>query len=462
MHMRFIAACCGAFFCLSCIGAPGHTPTTPSPAFNVGRDLALIAGEVSQERLRAYIDKLVSFGTRHTLSDQISETRGIGAARRWVEDEFKGISERCGGCLDVITVQDTVQAPPRVPEPTLIANAIAIKKGSEDSDRVIIIQAHLDSRVSDVMNFTDDAPGANDDASGVAAVIESARILSKRPFRATIVFAALSGEEQGLHGGRILADYAKQQGWNVLAVLNNDIVGNSHGMAGVIDDRMRVFSEGVRSKETDQIAASRISAGGEVDAPSRNLARYIDAIASEHLPDFDVSLVYRRDRVGRGGDQIPMVEAGFPAVRLTEAAEHYHRQHQDLRIENGVAYGDTIAGVDFEYLAQVTRLNAMTLAALAQAPPPPLEIRLEGAVSTDTRLSWTPSPGAGSYVVWWRETTSPVWQNSLSVPRGATTAILENVVIDDWFFGVQAVSEDGFASPVQFAGPVGAFAPAPD
>ena len=461
MHMRFIAACCGAFFCLSCIGAPGNTPTTPSPVFNVGRDLALIAGEVSQERLRADIDKLVSFGTRHTLSDQISETRGIGAARRWVEGEFRGISEKCGGCLDVITVQDTVQAPPRVPDPTLVANAVAIKKGSQGSDRVIIIQAHLDSRVSDVMNFTDDAPGANDDASGVAVVIEAARILSKRDVPATIVFAALSGEEQGLHGGRILADYAKQQGWNVLAVLNNDIVGNSRGMAGVIDDRVRVFSEGVRSKETGQIAASRMSAGGEVDAPSRNLARYIDAIASEHLPDFDVSLIYRRDRVGRGGDQIPMVEAGFPAVRLTEAAEHYHRQHQDLRTENGVVYGDTIDGVDFAYLAQVTRLNTMTLAALAQAPPPPLEIRLEGAVSADTRLSWTPSPGADSYVIWWRETTSPVWQNSRRIPGGATTAVLQNVVIDDWFFGVQAVSAEGYASPVQFAGPVGAFAPPP-
>jgi hypothetical protein len=437
----------------------GQQATTPPPTATVRSALASVSADVSETSLRGYIEKMVSFGTRHTLSDQVSDTRGIGAARRWVESEFRKMSADCSTCLEVITVQDTVTAPPRVPSPTVIANAVAIQRGATDPNRVIIIQGHLDSRVTDVMNFTADAPGANDDASGVAAVMEAARILSKRKFGATLVFAALSGEEQGLHGGRILADYAKKQGWEVLAVLNNDIVGNSHGMAAHIDDRVRVFSEGVRSNESETIAAARRSVGGEVDAPSRNLARYVDAIAQAHMPSFDVSMVYRRDRFSRGGDQVPMVEAGFPAVRVTEAAEHYHRQHQDLRTENGVVYGDTIDGVDFPYLARVTKLNAMTMAALASAPRPPREVKIDGAVSANTTVTWTASEGAASYIVWWRDTTSPVWQHSKVVAAGKTSTVLETVVIDDWFFGVQAVSPDGYASPVQFAGVVGAFFP---
>jgi Zn-dependent M28 family amino/carboxypeptidase len=421
--------------------------------------LAAISADVSETSLRGYIEKMVSFGTRHTLSETTSNTRGIGAARRWVESEFKGMSAACGNCLEVIMVQDTVTSPPRVPNPTLIANAVAIQRGTTDPNRVIIIQGHLDSRVTDPLNFTSDAPGANDDASGVAAVMESARILSKRKFGATLVFAALSGEEQGLHGGRILAAYAKKQGWDVLAVLNNDIVGNSHGLAAHVDNRVRVFSEGVRSNESEAIAAARRSVGGEVDAPSRNLARYMDGIAQEHLPTFDVSMVYRRDRFSRGGDQVPMVEAGFPAVRVTEAAENYTRQHQDLRVEGDIHYGDTIDGVDFPYLARVTKLNGMTMAALASAPRPPREVKVDGAVSANTTVTWTASENAASYIVWWRDTTSPVWQHSKLVPGSETTAVLAKVVIDDWFFGVQAVSADGYASPVQFAGIVGAFFP---
>ena len=434
--------------------APSSTPTAA-----VRTALASVSADVSEARLRSYIEKMVSFGTRHTLSDQVSDTRGIGAARRWVESEFRAMSAACDGCLEVITVQDTVTAPPRVPSPTVVANAVAIQRGVTDPNRIIIIQGHLDSRVSDPLNFTDDAPGANDDASGVAAVMETARILSRREFPATLVYAALSGEEQGLHGGRILAAYARAQGWDVLAVLNNDIVGNSRGMAATVEDRVRVFSEGVRSNESETIAAARRSVGGEVDSPSRNLARYLDAIAQAHMPDFDVSMIYRRDRFSRGGDQVPMVEAGFPAVRITEAAEHYHRQHQDLRTENGIVYGDTIDGVDFAYLARVTKLNAMTMASLASAPRPPREVKIDGAVSANTTVTWTASDGAASYIVWWRDTTSLVWQHSKTVPASETTAALEKVVIDDWFFGVQAVSADGYASPVQFAGVVGAFFP---
>lgn len=460
MKIRTIAASATLGLIAACTSTTEQGAGTAAPTA-VKQALASISGDVSEANLRGYIEKMVSFGTRHTLSDQTSDTRGIGAARRWVESEFREMSAECGGCLEVVTVQDTVTSPPRVPSPTVIANAVAIQRGTADPNRVIIIQGHLDSRVSDVMNATADAPGANDDASGVAAVMESARVLSKRRFGATLVFAALSGEEQGLHGGRILANYARAQGWDVLAVLNNDVVGNSHGMAATVEDRVRVFSEGVRSAESDAIAAARRSVGGEVDAPSRNLARYMDIIAEQHLPGFDVSMIYRRDRFGRGGDQVPMVEAGFPAVRVTEAAEHYHRQHQDLRTENGVVYGDTIDGVDFAYLARVARLNAMTMAALASAPRPPLEVKVDGAVSANTRVNWTASAGAASYVVWWRETTSPVWQHSIIVPGSETGTTLEGVVIDDWFFGVQAVSADGYASPVQFAGLVGAFFPPP-
>lgn len=461
MGTRFAGLLLAAGFAASCAGTPEGGAPAPAAPPAVKSAMSAISADVSEASLRGYIEKMVSFGTRHTLSDQVSDTRGIGAARRWVEAEFRKMSADCGGCLEVITVQDTVTSPPRVPNPTVIANAVAILRGATDPNRVIIIQGHLDSRVSEVMNFTADAPGANDDASGVAAVMESARILSKRKFGATLVFAALSGEEQGLHGGRILANYAKAQGWEVLAVLNNDIVGNSRGLAGTVDDTVRVFSEGVRSSESEAQGNARRSVGGEVDSPSRNLARYVDTIARQHQPGFDVAMVYRRDRFGRGGDQVPMVEAGFPAVRVTEFSENYTRQHQDLRTENGVVYGDTIDGVDFPYLARVTRLNAMTMASLASAPRPPREVTVDGAVSANTKVTWTASPGAASYVIWWRDTTSPVWQHSQTVAGSETTATLTNVVIDNWFFGVQAVSADGYASPIQFAGIVGAFFPPP-
>ncbi|RYY99396.1 MAG: M28 family peptidase, partial [Alphaproteobacteria bacterium] len=395
-----------------------------------------------------------------TLSDATSDTRGIGAARRWVASEFQSMSAACGQCLEVVLPADTVTGQ-RVPNPTEVVDVVAIQRGTTDPNRVIIIQGHLDSRVSDVMDSTSDAPGANDDASGVAAVMEAARVLSKRKFGATLVYAALSGEEQGLLGGRILADYAKAKGWDVLAVLNNDIVGNTRGMVATVDGRVRVFSEGVRSAETQAQGNARRSVGGEVDSPSRNLARYMDTLADAHLPGFDVAMIYRRDRFGRGGDQVPMVEAGFPAVRVTEAAENYTRQHQDLRTENGIVYGDTIDGVDFGYLSRVTKLNALTMASLASAPRPPLEVKVEGAVSADTKVSWTASREAASYVVWWRDTTSPTWQHSQVVDASQTSAILKGVVIDDWFFGVQAVSADGYASPIQFAGLVGAFLQAP-
>jgi len=420
-----------------------------------------LTDQVQADRMRADIEAMVSFGTRHTLSETESDTRGVGAARRWVQREFEAIGRECGGCLEVVLPGQTVTALPRIPNPTEVVNVVAIQRGTTDPDRVIVISGHLDSRVTDVMNFTDDAPGANDDASGVAALIEAARILSKEEFPATLVYAALTGEEQGLHGARILAEYARDNGWRVMANLNNDMVGNIEGQSGVIDNtRIRVFAEGTRTLETQAEADTRRYNGGEVDSPSRNLARFVDGIADRYLTNFDVEMIYRTDRFGRGGDQVAFLRLGFPAVRITEGSENYDRQHQDLRTENGVVYGDTIDGVDFDYLAQATRLNVATMAAMARAPAPPTGVTIAGAVQPDTTLRWTAVPGAAGYRVWWRSTTAPQWTHSRWA-GDATELVLKGVVIDDFFFGVSAVSADGYESPVVFPGPAGAFVHTP-
>jgi Zn-dependent M28 family amino/carboxypeptidase len=420
-----------------------------------------LPGQVSPERMRSDIAKMVSFGTRHTLSETKSDKRGIGAARRWVAAEFREIGKDCGGCLTVETPSAVVTAPPRVPKPTEIMDVLAVQRGTTDPDRVVIISGHLDSRVSDVMNATADAPGANDDASGVAAVLEAARVLSKHKFAATIVYAALSGEEQGLHGGKILADYATAQRWRVVANLNNDIIGNTEGIGGARDNtHVRVFSEGTKAVETPEEANRRRYNGGEVDSPSRQVARYLDALADRYLTNLDVVMVYRTDRFSRGGDQVRMLEAGYPAVRLTEAVENYNRQHQDLRSRDGVRYGDTVEGVDFPYLAQVTRLNVLGLASLAAAPAPPTGVEVSGAVSADTTVKWTPSPDAVAYRVWWRGTTDATWRYSRLVPPTGDSKLV-GVNIDDWFFGVSAVGRDGHESPVVFPGAPGRWAREP-
>ncbi|MFT4913653.1 MAG: hypothetical protein ACI9YM_002254 [Brevundimonas sp.] len=439
----------------ACLAAASPT-LAQTPAAAEQPLLHTLAAEVQPERMRGDIEALVGFGTRHTLSETRSETRGIGAARRWTQRQFEAMSRDCGGCLTIATPSDTVTGP-RVPVPTEVVDVLAIQRGTGDPNRVIIISGHIDSRVTDVMNFTDDAPGANDDASGVATVLEAARVLSKHRFDATLVFAVLSGEEQGLLGGKILADYATAQGWQVEANLNNDIVGNSQGQSGVRDTtRVRVFSEGTKTVETAAQTERRRYNGGEVDSSSRNLARFIDGIADRYLINFDVELIYRTDRYGRGGDQVAMLRAGFPAVRLSEGAENYDRQHQDLRTEDGVVYGDTIEGVDFDYLGQVARLDIVSMGALASAPSVPTGVTIAGAVKPDTTLSWSAVPGAAGYRVWWRATTAPQWTYSRWAGP-ATQLTLPGIVIDDWFFGVSAVSADGFESPVVFPGPAGAF-----
>jgi hypothetical protein len=394
------------------------------------------------------------------MSQTRSDSRGIGAARRWVQSRFASLSADCGNCLEVVTPSQVVTGP-RLPQPTEVMDIVAVQRGSSDSNRVILITGHLDSRVSDIMNFSADAPGANDDGSGVAAVIEAARVLSKHALRATLVYGVLSGEEQGLHGGKVLAEYARARGWQVQADLNNDIIGNSRGQDGVHDNStVRVFSEGTKSLETAAQASRRRYNGGELDSPSRNIARFMAALAERYLTNLRVQMVYRTDRYGRGGDQVAFLELGFPAVRVTEAHEDYTHQHQDTRVENGVSYGDTIEFVDFDYLAQVTRLNLVTLAAMANAPAPPRGVGIEGAVTPHTTVKWQPQPGAAGHRVWWRGTTEPQWRYHRYVGADAAQPdrlTLANVVIDDWFFGVSAVSADGFESPVVFPGDSGAF-----
>ena len=437
--------------------------STPAFAASTGdgpdAQLGAIADAVDPQALHATIEKLVAFGTRHTLSDTQSETRGIGAARRWTKARFEAISKECGGCLEIVTPTQTVTGK-RAPNGVEIVDVVAIQRGTSDPGRVVAITGHIDSRVTDVMDATHDAPGADDDASGTAAVLESARVLSKRRFAATIVYGVLSGEEQGLYGGKVLADYAKEKGWRVEADLNNDIVGNSHGGDGVNDNTVvRVFSEGTKALETPEQASKRRYNGGELDSPSRNLARFVAGLAERHLVNFRAMMVYRTDRYGRGGDQVEFLQHGFPALRFTEPHEDYRNEHQDLRTEAGVRYGDTLDRVDVDYLAQVTRLNAITLAALANAPGPVQGVAISEAVTTDTVMNWTPAVGVASYRVWWRDTTAPQWQRSRTFAALVDPghAVLKNVDLDDFFFGVSAVSADGWESPVTFPGDAGSF-----
>jgi len=447
-----------------CRLVPGLLFVTAAPAVAVAdADLRHeLAAAVSADRIETDIRTLVGFGTRHTLSDTTSDTRGIGAARRWLEAEFRRISSDCGGCLEIVVVSDVVSGERRIPEATEIVNVLAIQRGELDPDRVAIMSGDIDSRVSDALDGDSDSPGANDNASGLAGTIEAARVLSKHRFAGTIVYAGLSGEEQGLFGGAIVAKYAIDRGWRVKAVLNNDMIGNIHGIDGVVDNSTaRVFSEGTRYVETAEEARLRRFSGGEVDSPSRNLARYIDRMADQFVPNLDVMMVYRLDRFGRGGHHRPFNEAGMPGVRIMETHEHYHRQHQDLRVEDGIAYGDVIEGVDFDYARKLTALNVVSLAGLAAAPPFPAGVAIEGAVQASTTLSWELPEGAAAgnlagYRVYWRLTTEPQWTWSRDVGL-VETYTLENIVIDNYLFGVASVSRDGVESPVVFPGPTGSF-----
>jgi len=456
-----------ALSCLLLVAAA----SPPSP----DAKLRAIVAPVSQAQLRHTIETLVSFGTRHTLSSQTDAKRGIGAALNWAESEFGRYSAACGNCLTVARASETFSGD-RLPAPTKITDVIAIQRGTERPNDVVIIQGHIDSRVTDPMNATSDAPGANDDGSGVAAVMEAVRVLSKYKFPGTIVYAALMGEEQGLYGGKTLANYARAQGWNVVTVLNNDIIGNSCSSDGVCDSaHVRVLSEGPRSQGEADLSKQVHSLGGENDSPSRNISRYLDSLADRLKIGLDVRQIWRTDRFGRGGDHIPFLELGYPAARITVAVENYNWQHQDLRSEKGIKYGDTIDNVDFAYLAKIVKLNTAALAAIASAPPPP-EPKVEGAVSTDTTLTWMQSQdGDIHWIIRWRRTDASNWERQVEaygdssfcntgfqskvLPRAAIECTLKHIRVDDWVFGVSSVSADGFESPVASAVPGGAFKP---
>jgi hypothetical protein len=451
MHFRFLA---GSFAALTL-----SMSVQAAPPGEVDR-LYEIATAPKADRIRADIQTLVDFGTRHTLSETQSETRGIGAARRWIFSEFEKISAECGGCLDVIYVSDVVSGQSRIPEPTNVVSVLAIQRGTTDPNRFVIMSGDIDSRVSDPLNGEDDSPGANDNASGMAGTIEAARILSKHQFAGSIIYAGLSGEEQGLFGGQIVAAYALDQGWDIKGVLNNDMISNISGIDGVIDNRtVRVFSEGTRYVETEDEARIRRFTGGEVDSPSRNLARYVKAQGDQYMTNLEVMMIYRLDRYGRGGHHRPFNEAGMPGVRIMEAHEHYDRQHQDLRTENGVVYGDTMDGVDADYAAKVTGLNAITLAGMAGAPPFPANVEIEGAVQPSATMRWDTPEGADNlagYRVHWRLTTEPEWTNSRYIGN-LNEWTFDNLVIDNYFFGVSAVALDGSETPVVFPGAAGRF-----
>ena len=404
------------------------------------------------QRLRDNVQTLVDFGTRHTLSSATDPERGIGAARAFAADRFRTISKDCGGCITVETIGETVTGD-RIPQSVRVEDVLGIQRGTGDPDRVIIVQGHIDSRVSDVMDASSDAPGANDDASGVALVLEAARLLSRERFDATIIYAALSGEEQGLFGGELLAKTAAQRGWTVSAVLNNDVVGNSNGIGGQhVADQVRVFSEGLRTVADAEAAATQRAIGGEDDSPSRALAKAINRVASAAPGRLEVLAIRRPDRFRRGGDHTPFLKRGYPAIRFSEVVEHYDYQHQDLRTEDGRVYGDTIDKMDFDYLARVTALNMDVIRELAAAPAAPASVDIEGAVSADTTVSWVPVKNAAGYRVHWRRADQMDWTDARNFPADQTQTVLEGVIIDNNLFGVSALSADGAQSVVTFAG----------
>ncbi|MFA6124210.1 MAG: M28 family metallopeptidase [Sphingomonas sp.] len=409
--------------------------TTPNPA-----------------RLKATVEKLVSFGTRHTLSSADDPVRGIGAARAWVGGELTRIADACDGCITVANIARTFTNA-RAPNGVNVVDVLGFQQGL-DPKRVIIVGAHIDSRVSDAMDATHDAPGANDDGSGVALVLEAARILSKEKFRATIVYAIFSGEEQGLFGGTLLAETAKQRGWTISAMLNNDIVGNTVGQNGVrVADRVRVFSEGIRAAEDLPTQLARRGNGGEDDGPSRALAKAIDGVAGSLPGGLDVFVDRRPDRFGRGGDHEPFLKLGYPAVRFSVGAENWTQQHQDLRVENGIPYGDTVDKMDFPYLAKVTAINVATIRRLAAAPAAPEGVTVAGALSFDTTVKWNPVAGAAAYRIHWRRNDAQDWQKSTDVAASATSTVLKDISVDDHFIGVGAVAANGAESLITFAGP---------
>ena len=428
-----------ALWLFCCIAAWGQSPGPAAADPHISEALK----QMSAEHVRQTIDKLVSFGTRSTLSaqddDSIRAGKGIGAAREWIKSEFERYSKDCGGCLEVKTDSFLEQPTERISKPTEITNVYAVLRGTDpkQADRIVLVTGHYDSRNSDNANATDPAPGANDDGSGTAVSLECARVLSKMKSPATIIFLTVAGEEQGLNGSRHFAEMAKQQGWKLEAVLNNDIVGgdrNPQQDASVV----RVFSEGLPNAATEAEILRIRALGGESDSPSRELARYVAEVSRTYPGGIKPIPIFRLDRFLRGGDHFSFNQQGFAAVRFTEYREDYNHQHQNVRAENGIEYGDLPKFVNFDYVAQVARINAATLASLASGPAPPAKVKmLTKELDNDTHLTWGPSLGATAYEVVWRGTSSPDWEHVQTV-AGATSAILK-LSKDNVIFAVRAV-----------------------
>ena len=413
-----------------------------------------IIDNTSSKRLENDIRKLADFGTRHTLSDTLSETRGIGAARRWIKSQFETISNECSNCLEVFYQKNyfTPEDGDRIVKPVWINNVVAIQRGKTHPNRFIIMGGDIDSRISDPTNYKDDSPGANDNASGMAGTIEAARVLSNYTFENSIVYVGLAGEEQGLFGGKGLAKYVNAQGWEIIGILNNDMIGNIKGVDGVIDNRsFRIFSEPVPANETEKARNARRFYGGEVDGISRQLARYVHKNVKTFMPEMNPMMIYRLDRFGRGGHHRPFNDIGFAGIRIMEAHENYVMQHQDIRVEDGIAYGDVIEGVDFEYAKKLTAVNAINLASIAWAPPAVKKLSIGGIVQAAAKFKWEKvnDPNISGYKIYWRDTTSPIWQNERFV-GDINEYILEGIVIDNFFFGISTVGKNGFESPVVF------------
>lgn len=444
-----------AFLALSVFFAiTGYSQTQPPVKANPA--ISSLLKDVSAEKIEEYNRKLVSFGTRNTNSAQDDPERGIGAARDWIYSEFQKISADCGGCLDVEKQTYLQEKGRRIPEPVNITNVIATLKGTADPDRIYIVSAHYDSMCGNPSDGECDAPGANDDGSGTAAVIEMARVMSKKRYEATIIFMAVAGEEQGLLGATYFAEEAKKKGMNIEAMFTNDIIGGVKTFKDRPDrNTVRVFAEGVPSDESEQQASLRRSVGGENDSPARQLGRFIKETADLYSPDFKVRLIYRRDRYLRGGDHIPFLERGYAAVRFTEPHEDYDHQHQNVRTEDGKFYGDTPEYIDFGYIANVTRVNIASLATLALAPAAPRDAGIGiTRLTNDTDLKWSASTASdlAGYEIVWRETTAPFWTDSRFVGN-VTSYTMEDMSKDNFFFGIRAVDKDGNRSPVAYPRP---------
>jgi Peptidase family M28 len=422
------------------------------PANFADPQIAAALRNISAGQIQSDIEKLVSFQTRSTLSaqdaDSIKAGRGIGAAREWIKSEFERYSQECGGCLEVKTNSLTQPVSERVAAPTVLTNVYAVLHGTnpEDAKRIVLVTGHYDSRNSSNENVTDPAPGANDDASGTAVSLECARVLSKLHFPGTIIFLTVAGEEQGLYGSKHFAELAKSQGWEIEAVLNNDIVGGDQS-PGQDPKVVRVFSESIPDKATEKQLRAIGALGGENDSPSRELARYITQTARTYQLEVAPLLEFRRDRYLRGGDHISFNDQGFAAVRLTEFRENYTRQHQNVRTENGVEYGDLPKFVNFDYVANVARVNAATLASLAAAPAPPRNVRLQTReLVNDSTLNWdAPAEGrAVGYEVLWRATSAPDWEHAQAAGKEVKATI--PVSKDNVIFAVQSIDDAGHRS----------------